>query len=89
MDITITLTLTREEWMTLLRTLWRGVSAFSEDISFVVKAQIAMDLNEQEMRSITRPRVKKLDAWEKAARQVTMKVHEMMLSQFGKDSLEE
>lgn len=87
MDITITLT--REEWMTVLRTLWRGVAAYSEDISLIVKAQIAMDLTEQEMCSITRPRVKKLDAWEKTARQVTQKMHRMMNNQFAKELREE
>lgn len=86
MDITIKLT--RDEWLTVVRTMWRGIAAYSEDMSFIVKAQIAMDLTPDEM-SITRPRIAKVDAREKEARRVTQKIHEMMGNQFAKELREE
>lgn len=73
----ISITLSFDDWMTIRKTLSRGLEGYSEDIQFLIKVMATMNLKKEEV-SIVRSRSDPVMELEKESKYVYKKFDEQL-----------
>ena len=68
----VSITLSFDDWMTIRKTLSRGLEGYSEDLQFLIKAIGVMNLKKEEV-SIVMSRAATIEAQEEESRYVYQK----------------
>jgi hypothetical protein len=84
----ISITLSLDDWMTIRKTLNRGLEGYSEDLQFLIKATTVMNLKKGETE-IVMSRARVVTAQEEESRYVCQKLNEQLSKAFDIYSEEE
>lgn len=77
----VSITLSLDDWMTIRKTLSRGLEGYSEDLQFLIKAIVTMNLKKEEV-SIVKSRSDTVMELEKESRYVYGKFDEQLSKAF-------
>ena len=84
----VSITLSFDDWMTIRKTLSRGLEGYSEDLQFLMKAMSVMNLKKEEV-SIVMSRSDAVMAQEEESRYVYQRFDEQLSKAFDIYSEEE
>lgn len=84
----VSITLSFDDWMTIRKTLSRGLEGYSEDLQFLIKAITVMNLKKEEV-SIVMSRSEAIEDQEEESRYVYQRFDEQLSKAFDIYSEEE
>lgn len=84
----VSITLSFDDWMTIRKTLSRGLEGYSEDLQFLIKAITVMNLKKEEV-SIVKSRSEAVMGQEEESRYVYQRFDEQLSKAFDIYSEEE